>query len=296
MPTAEEIIARRARRRARLRRRRIVAAVVAAAVVAVLAASASLALQRMGDRGSAPPAVATTPSATSSAKPSPSHSANPTASASPSAAVTPSPSRTAAAAYTVGGPAPRPAITRDYITFNAPRRAEMGAYSLAHYGSSDIHLDPKVIVVHYTCGSAYASAHATFESDAPNMGVKPGVVSQFVIDKDGTIYQQIPLAYEGRHTVGLNNVAYGIECVQECPSGDALAVSQIMHRKPQLKSLVALIRWLMYRDHITLSNVIGHGMANASPYYKDLKGWKNDHTDWSRPQVELLRAKVTGPR
>jgi len=168
----------------------------------------------------------------------------------------------------------------------------MGAYALHHYGSSDIHIDPKVIVLHYTCGSAYASAHATFESDAPNMGVKPGVVSQFVIDKDGTIYQQIPLAYVGRHTVGLNHVAFGIECVEECSSGDAQAVSAIMHRKPQLKSLVALVRWLMYRYQISLSDVIGHGMANDSPYFRDLEGWKNDHTDWSQPQILLLRTKV----
>jgi N-acetyl-anhydromuramyl-L-alanine amidase AmpD len=168
----------------------------------------------------------------------------------------------------------------------------MGAYALAHYGSSDIRLHPKVIVVHYTCGSTYENAHATFASDAPNMGVKPGVVSQFVIAKDGTVYQQIPLSYEGRHTVGLNYVALGIECVQEGRSSDAQAVSQIMHRRAQLRSLVALIRWLRYRYDISLSNVIGHGMANDSPYFKDLKGWKNDHSDWQRPEIELLRAKL----
>src|SRR5674536_23602 len=216
MPTTEEIIARRARQRARRRQRRIVAAVAAVVVIAV---SGALALKRMGDRGSAQ--VAVTPSSTPSTRPSLSPSETPTVSSSPTPQATPSP--TEAAAYTVGGPAPQPLITRDYIDFNAQRRAEMGAYSLAHYGSSDIHLDPKVIVVHYTCGSTYENAHATFQSDAPNMGVRPGVVSQFVIDKDGTIYQQIPLEYEGRHTVGLNYVAFGIECVQECPAGDAQA-------------------------------------------------------------------------
>lgn len=169
----------------------------------------------------------------------------------------------------------------------------MGAYALARYGSSDIRIDPKVIVLHYTCGSTYSSAHATFESDAPNMGVKPGVVSQFVIDKDGTIYQQIPLGYMGRHTVGLNHVAIGIECVEEGSSGDAQAVSAILHRKAQGESLIALVRWLMYRFHIPLSDVIGHGTANDSPYFKDLQGLTNDHTDWNQPQIRLLRAKVT---
>ena len=287
MPTPAEIIARRERQRARSRRWRIIIGVAVLAAVALLAASGVVALKRMGDRGSVPAAAATPIASASAIALTPSEST--TASASPS----PSPRASqSAVGYVLGGPAPRPAITKDYIDFNAQRQAEMSAYSLAHYGSSDIHIDPKVIVLHYTCGSTYENAHATFQSDAPNMGVKPGVVSQFVIDKDGTIYQQIPLRYEGRHTVGLNYVALGIECVQECNGSDARVVSEIMHRTPQEKSLVALVRWLMFRYHISLSNVIGHGMANDSPYYRDLKGWKNDHTDWGSPEVMLLRAKL----
>ena len=268
------------------------AAVVAGVVVVAALLVGVVSLRHSRDRQTGGPAVAASVSIAPSAQPAvaATASAAPTSSAPPTAS--PTPSSSAVPAYTVGGPAPRPAITKDFITFDAQRRAEMGAYALHHYGSSDIHIDPKVIVLHYTCGSAYASAHATFESDAPNMGVKPGVVSQFVIDKDGTIYQQIPLAYVGRHTVGLNHVAFGIECVEECSSGDAQAVSAIMHRKPQLKSLVALVRWLMYRYQISLSDVIGHGMANDSPYFRDLEGWKNDHTDWSQPQILLLRTKV----
>ncbi|MBE3076795.1 MAG: N-acetylmuramoyl-L-alanine amidase [Actinobacteria bacterium] len=256
------------------------AAVVAGVVVVVALLVGVAALRHSPDRHPGSSAVA----ASASIAPS----APPTVAATASAAPTP----TATPAYTVGGPAPSPAITKDYINFGAQRQAEMGAYALARYGSSDIRIDPKVIVLHYTCGSTYSSAHATFESDAPNMGVKPGVVSQFVIDKDGTIYQQIPLGYMGRHTVGLNHVAIGIECVEECSSGDAQAVSAILHRKAQGESLIALVRWLMYRFHIPLSDVIGHGMANDSPYFKDLQGLTNDHTDWSQPQILLLRTKV----
>lgn len=291
MPTPDEIFARRGLQRALRRRRRAIAVVVAVVVVLVAGVAGAIHLNNMAhpQPNSSKAAVAMT--STPNAAPTPSVSASPT----PSVTTTPasaSPTPTASPAYVAGGPAPRPAITRDYIDFNAQRQAEMGAYSLAHYGSSDIHLDPKVIVLHYTCGSTYENAHATFQSDAPNMGVKPGVVSQFVIDKNGTVYQQIPLQYEGRHTVGLNYAAFGIECVQECNGSDARVVSEIMHRTPQERSLVALVRWLMYRYHISLSNVIGHGTANDSPYYRDLKGWKNDHSDWSQPQIELLRAKL----
>lgn len=269
------------------------AAVVAGVLVVVALLVGVAALRHSRDRHPGSSAVAASASIAPSAPPTvaATASAAPTPSATPTAS--PTPSSTAVPAYTVGGPAPSPAITKDYINFGAQRRAEMGAYALARYGSSDIRIDPKVIVLHYTCGSTYSSAHATFESDAPNMGVKPGVVSQFVIDKDGTIYQQIPLGYMGRHTVGLNHVAIGIECVEEGSSGDAQAVSAILHRKAQGESLIALVRWLMYRFHIPLSDVIGHGMANDSPYFKDLQGLTNDHTDWNQPQIRLLRAKVT---
>ncbi len=295
MTTVDEIIARRARARVLRRRRQIILA-----IVVVLLAVAALVAGYVALRPS--PHEPGTSVAAASKSPAP--ATQPTAATTPSAtptpastlSVSPSPSAAATPAYVAGGPAPKPAITKDYINFDAQRQSEMGTYALQHYGSSDIHIDPKVIVVHYTCGSAYSSAHATFESDAPNMGVKPGVVSQFVIDKHGTIYQQIPLEYMGRHTVGLNHVAFGIECVQECNGSDARVVSQIMHRKPQEKALIALVRWLMYRYHIPLAGVIGHGTANDSPYYKDLKGWTNDHTDWSAPQVDLLRAKVKGSK
>ena len=287
MPTVDELIARRTRARTLRRRRRIIVT-----IVVIVLAAAALVAGYVALRPSAPQPG----QAVAGASQSPTPSAQPIAAATPHDTPTPfaspAPTATARPAYVVGGPVPKPPITKDYIDFGAQRQAEMGAYALQHYGSSSALIDPKVVVLHYTCGSEYASAHATFESDAPNMGVKPGVVSQFVIDKDGTIYQQIPLEYMGRHTVGLNYVAFGIECVQECNGSDARVVSEIMHRKPQEEALVALVRWLMYRYHIPLSDVIGHGTANDSPFYKDLKGWTNSHTDWSAPQIDLLHAKV----
>lgn len=273
---------------------------MAVAVAALLFAAlvfAVVRIERMGRSGNkhvvVPPASSTRLAAQMSASPpassSPSSVATPSARpTSPPASSSPSPSSRVVAA--AGTAAPRPAIVEDFITLGAKRKAEMAAYSLRHYGSSTIRLDAKVIVVHYTCGSTYANAHATFQSDAPNMGVRPGVVSHFVIDKNGTIYQQIPLQYEGRHTVGLNYVAFGIECVQECRSSDARTVAEILHRRARLRSLATLIHWLMSRYHISISNVIGHGMANDSPYFKDLVGWRNDHTDWQRPQILRLRS------
>jgi hypothetical protein len=54
------------------------------------------------------------------------------------------------------------------------------------------------------------------------------------------------------------------------------------------------VRYLLGRYHIPMTNVIGHGMANGSPYFRDKPGWTNDHTDWQKPEVKLLRAKLSG--
>ena len=101
-------------------------------------------------------------------------------------------------------------------------------------------LDPKVVVLHYTAGGTYQSAWSLFNSDQPNVGEKPGTVAHFIIDKDGTIYQLVPLDLRGRHTIGLNNVAIGIEFVQAAGSGDTWATSQIFQRAAQIKAGLAL--------------------------------------------------------
>jgi hypothetical protein len=33
-------------------------------------------------------------------------------------------------------------------------------------------------------------------------------------------------------------------------------------------------------------------MANDSPYFHDLEGWRNDHTDWQVEDVRQLRAML----
>jgi hypothetical protein len=189
-------------------------------------------------------------------------------------------------------PAPpaRPAIIQQRITFGAQRRAETVAYNRRHYGQATWRLKPRVIVLHYTAGGTEASTHATFNADTPNMGVLPGVVAHFVVDRRGKIYQQLPLTVRGRHTVGLNYVAIGIEFVQSSGPRPAWATNQIFRRKAQIRAGLRLVRWLAWRYQIKPRNIVGHGTANNSPYFKDLLHWRNTHVDWLARAVRHFRA------
>ena len=194
-------------------------------------------------------------------------------------------------------PAPtpaKPAVTQDRIAYGAARRRQMAGYAFRHYGVRTFRLHPHLIVLHFTASGAgsYPGVHAEFNSNAPNMGELPGVCAHFVVDQDGTIYQQVPLGIMCRHAIGVNDRAIGVEMIQAQGPSSHWADQQILHRRPQIRSVLRLVRWLQARFHIATRNVIGHAMVNDSPFFHDLEGWRNDHTDWQRADVIELRRRL----
>ena len=189
---------------------------------------------------------------------------------------------------------PEPAVTRDFIHYGARRQVETAAYSRRHYGVSTDRVHPRVIVLHFTDSGpgSYPGVHALFDANQPNGGELPGVCAHFVVDQDGTIYQQVPLKLMCRHAIGLNDRAIGIEMIQQQGISSHWADQQILHRGPQIRSVLRLVRWLQSRYDIATRNVIGHAMANDSPFFHDLEGWRNDHTDWQREDVLALRRRL----
>ncbi|TMK76045.1 MAG: N-acetylmuramoyl-L-alanine amidase, partial [Actinobacteria bacterium] len=189
--------------------------------------------------------------------------------------------------------AERPPIDADPIPYGHKRKHEMARYSKRHYGQPRWHLrDPKVIVLHFTAGPSYQSAWHVFASNAPNNGELPGVCSHFIVAKSGRIHRTVRPTIRCRHTIGLNYTAIGVEMVQEAGSGSHWADEQILHRHKQIHSAVRLAAWLKQRYGIKMRNIIGHAMANHSPFFKDLEGWRNDHTDWLRRDVKKFRHRL----
>jgi protein MpaA len=187
----------------------------------------------------------------------------------------------------------RPRIHRDPIPYGRERRRQMAGYSARHYGRRKWRLrHPRAIVLHFTAGPSYRSAWQTFASNAPNLGERPGVCSHFVVEKRGRIHRTVRPGIRCRHTIGLNHRSVGVEMVQETGRGSHWADRQILHRERQMHSALRLVGWLKQRFRIKLRDIIGHAMANDSPYFKDLQGWRNDHTDWLRRDVRKFRARL----
>ncbi len=189
--------------------------------------------------------------------------------------------------------APKPPITGDPISYGAERKRQMAAYSARHYGSREWRLtDPDVVVLHFTASDSYGSAWNTFESNAPNLGEGPGVCAHYLIKQNGTVAELVPPSSRGRHTIGLNHRSIGIEMVQEAGPGSHWADQQILNRRPQAGAALRLVRWLQDRYGIATRDVIGHAMANDHRWFKDLKGWRNDHTDWLARDVREFRRRL----
>ncbi len=185
--------------------------------------------------------------------------------------------------------APRPAIVAKPIPFGAARRAETTAYARKHYGVATWRLRPHVIVEHYTATNSFSSVFNTFAADTPDpeLGEKPGTCAHFVIDRDGTIYQLVPLTTICRHTVGLNWTAIGIEHVG---TSDA----SILNDPRQLRASLDLTLWLMTRFRISLPNVIGHAESLTSRYHREhYAPWRcQTHGDWQHTDMVGYRQRL----
>lgn len=196
-------------------------------------------------------------------------------------------------ATAAGNKVHKPKIKQDPIAYGAKRKREMAAYSKRHYGSRDWKLkNVRAIVLHYTAGDSYRSAWSLFNSDTPNLGELPGTCAQFIVDQDGTVYQLTHLDVRCRHTIGLNQLSIGIEMVQPDLGDPNQTAEAILRRRKQAGPAVRLATWLKQRYGVKMSNVIGHGMANDSPLFKDKEGWVNDHVDWLKPQVKVFRKRM----
>jgi N-acetyl-anhydromuramyl-L-alanine amidase AmpD len=168
-------------------------------------------------------------------------------------------------------------------------------YRRAHSdpGATDLTIEPRVIVLHYTDGGSAAATRAYF--DAPRIEAsraqlaRAGAVNvsaHFIVDRDGTVYHVQPETRFARHCIGLNHVAIGIENVGDeakYPLTDA-----------QVAADAALVRELVARYPIT--HLLGHYEVmrfRDHPYYRELdRAYRNDKPDPGERFMARVRALV----
>jgi N-acetylmuramoyl-L-alanine amidase len=183
----------------------------------------------------------------------------------------------------------KPHVVWKPIPFGAARKAETARYALRHYGRATWRLQPRAIVEHVTATRTFSSVWSTFAADVPDaeLGGLPGTCAHFVVDRDGTIYQLVPLDVMCRHTVGLNWAAIGIEHV-------GLSDAQVLGDPAEMRASLALTAWLMARYGIPLANVIGHAESLTSPLHRELDpAWRcQTHGDWLHADMVVYRARL----
>jgi N-acetylmuramoyl-L-alanine amidase len=184
-----------------------------------------------------------------------------------------------------------PPIVHRPIPFGPKRKQEMAAYAQRHYDLNTYRLrSPRVIVEHYTETPTFSAAYNTFVSDVPDSELHelPGTCAHFIVDRDGTIYQLVPLSIMCRHTVGLNWTAIGIEHV-------GMSDAQVMGDHAQLSASLRLTRWLRCRYGIAVKNVIGHNESLSSPYHHERVASlrTQTHGDMQQATMDRYRRKLT---
>ena len=149
------------------------------------------------------------------------------------------------------------AIIDSPITFDEQRVQLTKEYLQNRYGlrGEDIIIEPKMIVLHHTVVPTFQKTFEVFDSATlpnwrPEIENVSGlnVSSQFVVDRDGTVYQLMPENHMARHVIGLNHCAIGVENVGGTPE---LPLTQA-----QVKANIQLVNYLAGKYPIEY--VIGH--------------------------------------
>lgn len=151
-----------------------------------------------------------------------------------------------------------PLIIQKPITFNKERIELTREYRKQHYGinKKSIEIGPQMIVLHWTTLNSLQASFdlmnpVTVQNRPDISGVSSlNVSAQFLVDRDGAIYQLMPSNWMGRHVIGLNNIAIGIENVGGVNGQPDLT-------KAQVKANIALIRQLV-KQYPTIYYLIGH--------------------------------------
>lgn len=177
-----------------------------------------------------------------------------------------------------------------WIPFGVKRKREMATYSKRHYGRREWRLiRPRVIVEHISVAPNVGSVWKAFASDRPDpeLGELPNVCAHFVVSATGRVYQLVGLKRRCRHTIGLNQVAIGIEHI-------GFRDRDLLRNRREMRSSVRLTWRLRCRYGIPVRDVIGHRESLRSPYHREriARLRHRTHGDLGRSSMRRYRREL----
>lgn len=138
-------------------------------------------------------------------------------------------------------------------------------YSRTHYGSEKTEITPRAVIVHWTAAGNATGTYRYFNEEVDSEDGTLQVSSQFLVDRDGTIFRLTPETKLNRHAIGYNWCAIGIENVGGVEGKEDLTIAQ-------LTANIRLIRYL-HEKYPTIEYVFGHYQQDAareSGLYREL--------------------------
>ncbi|WP_373069940.1 N-acetylmuramoyl-L-alanine amidase [Sulfurimonas sp.] len=150
-------------------------------------------------------------------------------------------------------------IIQTPIDFSQHRIELTKSYIKAHYGinAKDIKITPKIILIHHTAINSYEESLSRFiDEELPSLRADissagaVNVSTHFMIERDGTIHQLMPLDFMARHVIGLNYSSIGIENVGGENGEDNLT-------DDQLEANIFLINYIK-KKFDSIEYLVGH--------------------------------------
>ncbi len=194
----------------------------------------------------------------------------------------------------LGGCAPRLSTIEKPILFDEERKLLSLEYMRDRHGmvQSEPTIKPQMIVLHWTAINSLEGSFRAFDPvripgsrqnlasvNAVNVSVP------YLIDRDGTIYKLMPDNYFGRHVIGLNHCAIGVENVGG--SKEPLTPEQI-------KANIKLVKYLK-KKYPAIEYLIGH---HEYTRFENHPLWKESDTNYrtikTDPGDEFMEAVRSG--
>ncbi len=160
-------------------------------------------------------------------------------------------------------------------------------YAFRHYGEEFTEIVPQAVIVHWTESPEADGVYEYFYKEARADGTL-NVCSQFLVDRDGTIFRLTPETMLDRHAIGYNWCAIGIENVGGVDRKEDLTPEQ-------LQANVLLIRYLREK-YVTVRYLWGHYQQTAAKksglYKENVSGYFHEKADPGSKFMKALREQL----